>query len=293
MEAYVINLDSSKDRWSKIQKDFAGTDIKLNRWQAIRGADLTEDEIKEITTDFCYHFCSSGAIGCWLSHYTLWKHIIDKKIDRALILEDDAYPVENFNQLYEKYWNAVPQDWDIVYFGCTNSQEGLLYDLLRFCNFAGKTEKVNDYVLKPGYPLGAFAYLLSYKGAVKLLQSGYFDKMSYHVDLVLPQVYKDSQIKVYAFKNNLICPHNETSEGSNIQIDSHPLLMLIGSQIHLSDTTTLDTALSSHIIQHRKSKLTINGLLLILIILAIIISALFSKNIVYAYLLIILVVFLA
>ena len=95
---YVINLKHNKNKWKEIQKAFKNTPLKLNRFDAIYGKNLTDEEIKKVTTNFCYYFCSPGMIGCWLSHYKIWQQIIKNNEDNVLILEDDAYPTENFNK---------------------------------------------------------------------------------------------------------------------------------------------------------------------------------------------------
>ena len=82
-KVFVINLKKRTDRWKQINKSFKNTGLNLNRWDAINGKDLSEEFIKNNTSNLCNYFCSASMIGCWLSHYTLWKHIVEKKLDNV------------------------------------------------------------------------------------------------------------------------------------------------------------------------------------------------------------------
>ena len=78
-QIYVVNLKHRKDRWNKIQQAFNNTGLKLTKWDAIYGKTLSDEQINNITSKFCYYFCSPGMIGCWMSHYLLWQFIVKNK----------------------------------------------------------------------------------------------------------------------------------------------------------------------------------------------------------------------
>ena len=91
---FVVNLDDKKHRW---QKFCTINDPRMIRFEAI---DSRKNHFiyKNYNFDFdpvglpskFYFSTAPGAIGIYLSFYTIWKHIIDNNIDVALILEDDA-----------------------------------------------------------------------------------------------------------------------------------------------------------------------------------------------------------
>lgn len=100
---------------------------------------------------------TDGEIGCILSHYYLWKKIVSEKTPITLILEDDASrPCNNFEKLTLKYYKHLPNDWDIF--------------LLGFWLHTGdKDKKINNYIFKVNEFALTHSYLITYKGAQKLL----------------------------------------------------------------------------------------------------------------------------
>jgi glycosyl transferase family 25 len=57
-----------------------------------------------------------GAYGCLISHLTLWQ---EASLDGAtlLVFEDDALFVPDFCARAEAFLQAVPADWEMIYFG--------------------------------------------------------------------------------------------------------------------------------------------------------------------------------
>ena len=53
-------------------------------------------------------------MGCYLSHYTIWKKIIDRSYEWCLILEDDADVTQFKNYVASNYNVSVKQDVDVV-----------------------------------------------------------------------------------------------------------------------------------------------------------------------------------
>jgi hypothetical protein len=94
--AYVINLDSYKERWRRIQKDFKGSSIKLERFSAIKN--------------------NNPLIGCGESFIEIVKKAKEKKLLSVLIFEDDNRPLENFNNnwiIIKKWLDTNLDKWDI------------------------------------------------------------------------------------------------------------------------------------------------------------------------------------
>lgn len=65
-------------------------------------------------------FPSWGAVGCYLSHLTLWKQLLAGPNDRVLIFEDDIVFRKNFKQNYEKAMAKVPEDADVIFLDLWN-----------------------------------------------------------------------------------------------------------------------------------------------------------------------------
>ena len=68
--------------------------------------------------DYFQSFCNAGQKACAQSHILVWKHILEKNLDYALVIEDDA--------CFDKDWKAKldrfvpPEDWDSI---CLNVSE--------------------------------------------------------------------------------------------------------------------------------------------------------------------------
>lgn len=106
MEAYVINLKSSKDRWTSIQKSFEPTGIQLHRVDPVNATHVTK-KLRE------YNIRSQSN---FLSFLSLIKMAKRKGLPNILLLEDDCMPVPNFTEkwLKVKTWLDTNTDkWDI------------------------------------------------------------------------------------------------------------------------------------------------------------------------------------
>jgi glycosyl transferase, family 25 len=91
---FVINLDSSPERYRHAEQQLVALGIHAQRFNAVYGKNLTPDEI-----DFCYdkasnkrHFrrsLSLGELGCYLSHRGIWQLMVEQNIAMVVVLEDD------------------------------------------------------------------------------------------------------------------------------------------------------------------------------------------------------------
>jgi hypothetical protein len=90
---FVVNLDSAKDRWKHYEQD-----DRFTRWSATSKEDLTENDPiwKRMIS---YHNINpdehSAKCCCYISHRNLYRYIVQNKLDKVLILEDDAFQVND------------------------------------------------------------------------------------------------------------------------------------------------------------------------------------------------------
>ena len=122
---FVVNMDRCTDRMELCKKRIASAGFtNVHRF---RGIDATTDDLDEAwrvhgspkfdenDTEFVTTY--KGKQGCALSHYGVWKEMIDKNIPYAVVFEDDVEFHSEWNALSEPYWNATPKDFDILYMG--------------------------------------------------------------------------------------------------------------------------------------------------------------------------------
>ena len=92
---FCINLDKRTDRWDAVKdihrvQRFSGVDAKSNP-EIYKDFNLQLLPI-DISSKLYFKF-HTGAIGAFLSHYSLWKHIVELDLDYTLVIEDDVDPL--------------------------------------------------------------------------------------------------------------------------------------------------------------------------------------------------------
>jgi GR25 family glycosyltransferase involved in LPS biosynthesis len=170
---FVINLketESGKKRWYMMKSTvFANT---MERFDGVNGHRY--DYSKEVSQNIVatswdygmwklgytkYVKMAPGEIGVSLSHYYLWKKIVDENIKRAIILEDDSSVIDPyFEDKFHTVMKSVPSNWDIV--------------LISFWLHKGDNgEKVNANITRVKDFVFMNAYVINTKGARKLCDS--------------------------------------------------------------------------------------------------------------------------
>jgi glycosyl transferase family 25 len=59
---------------------------------------------------------TAGEVGCYLSHISAWKTLLERKLKTALICEDDVVWRIDANAIVDRFMAEVPCDWDILHF---------------------------------------------------------------------------------------------------------------------------------------------------------------------------------
>lgn len=284
-KTYVINLKKRTDRWCQINKNFKNSGLKLNKWDAIYGKDLSEEKIKEITNKFCYYLCSPSMIGIWMSHYTLWQHIAKNNETNVLILEDDAYPAKDFNLRVKSVLSKIPKDYDMFYFGCIGTCDKGYNDMSKA--ILGESNKIvydennNEIqeIFRPYFPLALHGYMVSNKGAKKLINNEKFKKIAYHIDTALPLlIFNDKQnnFNVYATAPPLI--EQEFGLDSDNIISNHPVIGYPLSKIKVSETMNLDYVSNIQSFYLRHLGIPITEFLLFMVIFSLVMGAILPTH---------------
>jgi GR25 family glycosyltransferase involved in LPS biosynthesis len=118
---YIINLERSKRRMVDINNQCENAGLKFKRWNAYDGSKLNLNYLKSQNLISRNNKMLVGAIGCSLSHISLWKHTLQNTDnDYLLIIEDDCIIPKNFKEKLKIYMKQVPKNWDIIYLGGSN-----------------------------------------------------------------------------------------------------------------------------------------------------------------------------
>jgi len=185
---------------------------------------------------FQSNFIQKSAIGCGLAHIQAWEHIAKNKDTMGLVLEDDAVVTDVFSETFKKALPDIPKDFDMLFLGCMvycNPEKDMsLFEKI----FVKKKEDVtiSDNIFIPSRPLALHAYILSSKGAEKLLNYFQKDKLTGHIDQQMLEYYQD--MKVYAMEPKVINQRfTEGTKSSNTT--KYPVILTkAGSLIVLEDT---------------------------------------------------------
>ena len=193
MKTFVINLSDREDRMEL----FESQKLKCERFDAVDGSKLTYHQLKKLGYDTQSDWIdpihsthlTSGEVGCFLSHYNLWKKCIELNVPLC-ILEDDAVVPDN---LYDDLDNLL-ETYNFIYLGWREIAESIPTSDSRF--------------VVPVYPYWTLAYVITPEAA-KLLVNSHIEQNIIPVDEYLPLRMKD--LKPIGYANNLV-----TSRGREV-----------------------------------------------------------------------------
>jgi hypothetical protein len=106
----VINLSKRPDRLARFSKRLENNWPFASplRFEAIDGSNLSPPAKWKI---------GPGAWGCLQSHRAVLDTAIADGVSSLLVLEDDAFPVEDFPQRIAQFLSRVPADWNCLMLG--------------------------------------------------------------------------------------------------------------------------------------------------------------------------------
>lgn len=103
MRTFVINLDRDKERMNFALRQAAKNGYEIQRVPGVLGRELPAEELRRSVNRFRFR-CSNGRdafpgeIGCALSHFNIYRKMIEENIPFACILEDDIVILDGFTE---------------------------------------------------------------------------------------------------------------------------------------------------------------------------------------------------
>ncbi|VBB17727.1 glycosyltransferase family 25 [Yasminevirus sp. GU-2018] len=218
---FYINLDRRPERDSNVKAQLknAGLLQIAERVSAVDGSKLDLDMVKPIITKKGVDDAlgqtnafgislTRGAIGCAMSHRSIWIRIRDDpEVKSALILEDDIDIDRDFIRKFNKYRRFVPLNYDVLFLGYHPAS----------MKYFSKDE--NQAFVRSEKVYGLFGYIVTKQGAEKLLK---MFPISEQVDTALYKCVNKYGVNAYLLKPELRLITSEPSEvakkfGSDIQ----------------------------------------------------------------------------
>lgn len=238
-EVYVINLDRATDRLQAMDRKLAKHGIKYKRLNAVDGRKLDPTIIDAECTPVCANFAIYGAIGCALSHKTIWNDVVQRGLKQVLVLEDDAVFCADFNRRFLASWESVPADWDLVHLGAVLSggdrDQYTWFDwvatvpLLLGDVLAGSDKARGRYVdearkiVVPDMNAGCHAYAVTRAGCQKLLSRIPIISYPGHIDILIAHE-ASRHMNRYAVVDSSLVTQPTMTEHSSIATTGSPHL---------------------------------------------------------------------
>jgi len=171
----IVNLERRSDRKKKTLKMLVDSGVSSNDYEFVKAVDglllSPTTELKHLfkNNDFGSRI---GVIGCALSHYNLWKRLVnDSQHEYYVIMEDDFVLCSNFKKHLETLkTNNEFELREVLFLGYHMFEKNRNYDIY---NLVSESVDVKD-LNKDLYIGGTFAYSINKVGAKKLLE--YIDK---------------------------------------------------------------------------------------------------------------------
>nr|XP_060630476.1 procollagen galactosyltransferase 2 [Anolis sagrei ordinatus] len=196
-EIFLINLKRRKDRRDRMLQTLHEQEIAVKLVEAVDGKTLNTSQLKALNIDmlpgyqdpYSSRVLTRGEIGCFLSHYYIWKEVVDREMEKTLVIEDDVRFEHQFKKKLTKLMDDIERaqlDWELIYIGRKRMQ-------------VERPEKAVPNVVnlvEPDYSYWTLGYAISLQGAQKLIDAQPFGKML-PVDEFLPVMYNKHPVAKY------------------------------------------------------------------------------------------------
>ena len=226
-KCFIIHLHRAVKRKENVQSIISNLNLETEVIDAVDGSTLTPDEISKYLSKKNlykpnYPFSmNNGEIGCFLSHRTVWKKIVEEKLDSALILEDDTQiDFKNFEQSFKIGLKNIDK---LGY---------IQFQTRKIPKNALELDNVNGIkILQPSIiPLRTSAQLISYNTALKLLDKS--SRIDRPVDGFL-QLFWSTNQTISCIKPSGITDITQISGGSTLSMRQSTYSSIIRSFIRL------------------------------------------------------------
>ncbi|XP_067219355.1 procollagen galactosyltransferase 2 [Chanodichthys erythropterus] len=223
-QVYLINLMRRKDRRDRMLQSLEVLGIDVTLIDAVDGKTLNSSQLRALGIEmlpgykdpYSDRVLTKGEIGCFLSHYSIWKKVVEFQQQQVLVLEDDVRFEPNFKSRLNTIMEDVKQSglqWDLIYVGRKR---------LQIKHPERWVEGVKNLV-SPDYSYWTLGYALSLQGAKTLLEAQPLSKML-PVDEFLPVMFnkhpkeeymshfKPRDLKAFSVEPLLLFPTHYTGE---------------------------------------------------------------------------------
>ena len=226
MKAYMISLNDATEKIEYL-KSFGIETILV---KGANGKTMPDEDIAKRVSSRYKTFGPKSAIGCAISHMNTWKMFLETDDEYTIIFEDDVVLEDNFNEKLKLALQDVPKDYDILYLGCAGCDEEQKINIIKLFSrwtFLPKTfkksQKITENISIPSLALCAHAYILSRKGATKLLNQ-LDGKVNNHIDICIQNLVLDNEIESYVTTPRIAYQTSTDDNQSENVSSNYPLI---------------------------------------------------------------------
>lgn len=204
---FVISLPRSEQRRKDIDRSLHEAGIAYKLWTGFDGSIVTPKDMTHTVGWLCRNrlTCTSGVIGCYVSHVSLWHYIASNTTpgEWCLVLEDDAMYTcrgHSLRTFIHKAVNSLPPSADLL-----NLSDPACHVSLG--------EFIGNVAVEPAhFMVTTCAYVVSKEGAIKLLQT-MDHAVHYHVDFMISAHVIMNQLMVYRSRPSVFIQneHNKST----------------------------------------------------------------------------------
>ena len=208
-EAYAITMNPDSERYKQTSESAKAAGITLQKWDAVKVDETMGDSLMEQGIGSIIFkgpkMRLRGAIGCFLAHRGLMRHIAEKHgaSQGTLILEDDVSIPPDFQQKLQTILSGLPNDWDILYLDKVNPKSHKVTEHIH--KFEKQMTASNNW--------GNWAYIVRNKSLKERILP-YLEHMFDPVDLQLHKF--ADKLNIYLATPSLITLNKNTTYNSNI-----------------------------------------------------------------------------
>lgn len=205
-DVYLINMKKNADRLDHFIKMYSRSDLSKKRFMRLEAVDGRQVNLENIVTPKAmneilsiekhgyrtmHYQLTRGAVGCYLSHLSIYNMMQDSKSEVALIFEDDAKFPPNIMQQINKALARVPFDWDIFNLSC----------------FCIKCNKYPEYTDVQQF-FWTHAYLIKKDAAKKFLDYVVRTGIDKQIDSAMGVMIQMGDLKVYCARRPIVSQSN-------------------------------------------------------------------------------------
>lgn len=168
LSVFLINLDGSSERLKKASEQLRRAGIDFERVPAFDGRTVDMYKQEDLDQAACLRFIGrplkGGEYGCYKSHLECARRIVDKKLDFAVVLEDDIELLPNVSSILSEIVETLESkelECDVVH---------LSADRIKYSTALSKLGQSNSLVSANYFPMTTSALLWTYAGAKRFVE---------------------------------------------------------------------------------------------------------------------------